>query len=146
VTVHSERPIHDTSLNRSIGPMATSAIVAGIMLGTSIFVQPSEISRLVPNIPAMMTVWLLAGLLKLCGPMTCAELASAFPDTGGVYVFLKKGISPVAGFLWGWAMFWTMHSGIIAAIAVQRAGTVDGVKSENNSGVQVRHSRRLLGA
>lgn len=101
-----------------MGVGAASAIVAGIILGTSIFVQPSEISRLVPNVAAMTGVWLLAGLLTLCGAMTCAELASAFPRTGGVYVFLKEGISPAAGFLWGWAMFWTMHSGIIAAIAV----------------------------
>ena len=101
-----------------MGLATASAMVAGIILGTSIFVQPSEISRLVPNIPAMMAVWLIAGLLTFCGAMTCAELASAFPRTGGVYVFLKEGISPVAGFLWGWAMFWSMHSGIIAAIAV----------------------------
>jgi APA family basic amino acid/polyamine antiporter len=101
-----------------MGLAAATAIVAGIILGTSIFVQPSEISRLVPSTPAMMAVWLFAGLLTLCGAMTCAELASAFPHTGGVYIFLKEGISPAAGFLWGWAMFWTMHSGIIAAIAV----------------------------
>ena len=48
----------------------------------------------------------------------CAELASAFPQTGGVYVFLREIFSPLAGFLWGWAMFWSVHSGIIAAIAV----------------------------
>jgi basic amino acid/polyamine antiporter, APA family len=101
-----------------MGLAAASAIIVGIILGTSIFVQPSEISRLVPNIPAMTAVWLVAGLLTLCGAMTCAELASAFPRSGGVYVFLKEGISPAAGFLWGWAMFWTMHSGIMAAIAV----------------------------
>lgn len=114
----SERPTRHVALNRSMGVAAASAIVVGIILGTSIFVQPSEISRLVPNISAMMAVWLLAGLLTLCGAMACAELASAFPQTGGVYVFLKQGVSPVAGFLWGWAMFWTVHSGIIAAIAV----------------------------
>jgi basic amino acid/polyamine antiporter, APA family len=108
----------DRTLSRSMGLLATSAIVAGIILGTSIFVQPSEISRLVPNVPAMMTVWVFAGLLTLCGAMTCAELASAFPHTGGVYVFLREGVSPLAAFLWGWAMFWTMHSGIIGAIAV----------------------------
>jgi APA family basic amino acid/polyamine antiporter len=108
----------DTGLKRTMGVVAASAIVAGIILGTSIFVQPSEISRLVPNVPAMMAVWLFAGLLTLCGAMACAELASAFPETGGVYVFLREGISPLAGFLWGWAMFWIMHSGIIAAIAV----------------------------
>ena len=107
-----------SSLSRSIGLPAASAIVAGIILGTSIFVQPSEISRLVPGTSAMMVAWLFAGLLTLCGAMTCAELATAFPQTGGVYVFLKEGISRPVGFLWGWAMFWTMHSGIIAAIAV----------------------------
>jgi basic amino acid/polyamine antiporter, APA family len=105
-------------LTQTMGVLAASAIVAGIILGTSIFVQPSEISRLVPNVPAMMAVWLFAGLLTLCGAMACAELASAFPETGGVYVFLREGISPLAGFLWGWAMFWIMHSGIIAAVAM----------------------------
>src|SRR5262249_56198677 len=47
-----------------------------------------------------------------------AELTSACPRTGGVYVFLREMFSPAAGFLWGWAMFWSMHSGIIAAIAM----------------------------
>ena len=101
-----------------MGLGAASAMVAGIILGTAIFVQPSEISRLVPSARGMTAAWLAAGLLTFCGAMTCAELASAFPRTGGVYVFLKEGISPAAGFLWGWAMFWTMHTGIIAAIAV----------------------------
>jgi basic amino acid/polyamine antiporter, APA family len=101
-----------------MGIVSASAIVVGTILGTSIFVQPSEITRLVPNVPVTIAAWLAAGLLTLCGAMVCAELGSAFPDTGGVYIFLNHGISRWAGFLWGWAMFWCMHSGIIAAIAV----------------------------
>jgi len=34
-----------------------------------------------------------------------------------VYVFLSEAFSPGVAFLWGWAMFWTMHTGIIAAVA-----------------------------
>lgn len=98
-------------------PHAT-AMVVGIILGASIFVQPSEITRLVPTFRGLMLVWLAAGALTFCGAMVCAELSSAFPQTGGVYVFLKRIFSPALGFLWGWAMFWSMHSGIIAAIAV----------------------------
>ncbi len=56
-------------------------------------------------------------MLTLIGALVCAELSSAYPQTGGVYVFLKEIYSPSLGFLWGWAMFWTMHSGILAAIA-----------------------------
>ena len=51
------------------------------------------------------------------GALVCAELSSAFPRTGGVYVFLREIYSPALGFLWGWAMFWSMHTGIVAAIA-----------------------------
>jgi APA family basic amino acid/polyamine antiporter len=69
-------------------------------------------------VEGILLVWVAAGVLTLFGALACAELASAFPRTGGVYVFLKEGYSPAAGFLWGWAMFWSMHTGIIAAIAM----------------------------
>jgi basic amino acid/polyamine antiporter, APA family len=62
-------------------------------------------------------VWIAAGILTMAGALVCAELASAFPQTGGVYVFLREIYSPALGFLWGWAMFWSMHTGIMAAIA-----------------------------
>jgi APA family basic amino acid/polyamine antiporter len=65
----------------------------------------------------VLLAWTVSGVLTLFGALACAELASAFPRTGGVYVFLKETYAPVVGFLWGWAMFWVMHSGIIAAMA-----------------------------
>ena len=92
-------------------------MVVGTIIGASIFVQPSEITRQMPSVEGIILAWLAAGALTLAGALVCAELASAFPRTGGVYVFLKEAYSPALGFLWGWAMFWSMHSGIIAAIA-----------------------------
>ena len=93
-------------------------MVAGTIIGASIFVQPSVISAQVPSLVAVTAVWIVAGALTLIGALVTAELASAYPHTGGVYVFLREAYSPALGFLWGWAMFWSMHSGIIAAIAV----------------------------
>ncbi len=93
-------------------------MVAGIIIGASIFVQPSEVNRHVPTIPGVLSVWLVAGILTLFGALVCAQLCAAFPRTGGVYVFLKETLSPAFGFLWGWAMFWSAHSGIIAASSV----------------------------
>jgi APA family basic amino acid/polyamine antiporter len=101
-----------------MGFIEATAMVVGIIIGASIFVQPAEIARLVPWVPGVFAVWIIAGLLTLFGALCCAELASAFPRAGGVYVFLKETYSPAVGFLWGWTMFWIMHSGIIAAIAV----------------------------
>jgi APA family basic amino acid/polyamine antiporter len=93
-------------------------MVVGTIIGASIFVQPSLITGQVTTPFAVFLVWAAAGTLSLFGALVAAELASAFPKTGGVYVFLKEEFGPSLGFLWGWAMFWSMHSGIIAAIAV----------------------------
>jgi APA family basic amino acid/polyamine antiporter len=105
-------------LERAITLNHATAMVVGTIIGAAIFVQPSEITGQVPSIPYVFAVWAVAGILSLFGALVCAELASTFPASGGVYVFLREAYSPALGFLWGWAMFWTMHSGIIAAIAV----------------------------
>ena len=105
-------------LRQSLRLSHATAMVVGTIIGASIFVQPSEITRQMPSVAGIVVAWIAAGLLTICGALVCAELASAFPRTGGVYVFLKEAYSPAIGFLWGWAMLWSMHSGIIAAIAV----------------------------
>ena len=107
-----------TELKRSMTLVPATALVVGTIIGASIFVQPSEITALVPSVGGVAAIWLVAGILTFFGALVSAELASAFPRTGGVYVFLNETYSPVLGFLWGWAMFWSMHSGILAAIAV----------------------------
>ena len=111
-------------------------MVVGTIIGASIFVQPSVISGQVPSKTAVFLVWAIAGVLTLFGALVAAELASAFPRSGGVYVFLKEEFSPALGFLWGWAMFWTMHSGIIAAIAVVFARYVGQFVPLDDTGVR----------
>jgi len=105
-------------LRKALGLPDAAAMVVGTIIGASIFVQPSEISARMPTVGGILLVWIAAGILTLCGALVCAELASAFPRTGGLYVYLTEAYSPAAGFLWGWAMFWSMHTGIIAAIAM----------------------------
>jgi APA family basic amino acid/polyamine antiporter len=115
----SASPLSDQpELRRIIGVPYASAMVIGTIIGASIFVQPSEITGQVPSIAGVLLVWAVAGILTLFGALVCAELASIYTDSGGVYVFLREAFSPALGFLWGWAMLWVMHSGIIAAIAV----------------------------
>ncbi len=105
-------------LDRAIGLTRATAMVVGTIIGASIFVQPSEITGQLSSAAAIYAVWAVCGILTLFGALVCAELASAQPESGGVYAYLREAYSPAMGFLWGWAMFWTMHSGIIAAIAV----------------------------
>ncbi|MEX2178128.1 MAG: amino acid permease [Gemmatimonadaceae bacterium] len=105
------------SFVRAIGLGRATAMVVGTIIGAAIFVQPSLVSGAVPSTLGVLLVWSAAGGLTLIGALVTAELSSAYPKTGGVYVFLREAYSPAVAYLWGWAMFWTMHSGIIAVIA-----------------------------
>lgn len=105
-------------LRRAIGLPHATAMVVGTIIGASIFVQPSEITGRVPSIAGVFLVWFISGVLTFFGALVCAEMASIFSKSGGVYVFLKETFHPATGFLWGWSMFWSIHSGIIAAISV----------------------------
>ena len=112
-------------------------MVIGTIIGASIFVQPSLVSGAVPSVTGMLLVWAAAGVLTLIGALVTAELASAFPGTGGVYVFLRESYSPAVGFLWCWAMFWSMHTGIIAAIAMVCARYVGFFVPLDDTGMRV---------
>ena len=112
------QPAFRAMLSRSITALHATALVVGIIIGASIFVQPSVITGAVPTVAGVYAVWIVSGVLTLFGALIAAELASAFPHAGGVYVFLREAFSPAVAFLWGWAMFWTMHTGIIAVIAM----------------------------
>ena len=126
-----------TLLQRAIGLPSATALVVGTIIGSSIFVQASEITNLVPDPLAVVLAWAVAGVLTLIGALVCAELASAYPRTGGVYVYLREIYSPLLGFVWGWATFWSMHTGILAAIATVFARYAGFFVPLNDTGLRI---------
>jgi basic amino acid/polyamine antiporter, APA family len=52
-----------------------------------------------------MLVWVLGGIISLCGALTIAELAALFPRAGGIYVYLREAYGPLVAFLFGWSWF-----------------------------------------
>jgi basic amino acid/polyamine antiporter, APA family len=107
-----------SKLVRVLGLPGTTAIVVGIMIGSAIFIVPSEITREVGSPGAGMVVWLLAGILSLFGALSFAELAAMMPEAGGQYVYLREAYGPLVSFLCGWMFFLIQQSGGIAALAV----------------------------
>ncbi len=127
----------ESQLKKAIRLPHATAMVVGIIIGASIFVQPTEITGRVPSVNGIFLVWILSGILTLFGALVCAELASVYPRSGGVYVFLRESFGKPLGFLWGWAMFWTMHTGIIAIIASVFARYAAGVVNLDATGMRL---------
>jgi len=94
------------------------ALVVGSMIGSGIFIVSAESARLVGSSFGLLAVWSLAGLLTISAALSCAELAAMLPRAGGQYAFFREAYGPLAGFLFGWAMFLVIQTGTIAAVAV----------------------------
>ena len=62
-------------------------------------------------------VWVLGGLISMVGAMCYVEMATAFPDPGGDYNFLRKAYGQNVGLLFAWSRFSIMHTGWIALMA-----------------------------
>ena len=104
-------------LTRVLGPLTAMALVVGTIIGSGVFKKPATIAQHVPESGLVALVWVVAGLLVLCGALTYAEVAVLFPQTGGNYVFLREGYGRLFGFLWCWVDFWIIRSGSLAALA-----------------------------
>src|SRR6476661_8290750 len=105
---------------RGISPLAAVSLVVGSMIGSGIFIVSADIGRQMDGWGpgGLMLVWVITGLMTLAGALSYAELAGMIPKAGGQYVFLREGIAPWAGFLYGWTLFNVIQAGTIAAVAV----------------------------
>ena len=65
----------------------------------------------------ILTLWIVCGLVNLCGALAMAELSAMFPQAGGNYVFLRETYGRCWAFMWAWAEFWVIRTGSIAALA-----------------------------
>ncbi len=62
-------------------------------------------------------MWVLGGLLSMIGALCYVEMATAFPDPGGDYNFLRKAYGQEVGLLFAWSRFSIMHTGWMALMA-----------------------------
>jgi basic amino acid/polyamine antiporter, APA family len=103
---------------KAISRLDATALVVGSMIGSGIFIVSADILRQVGSPGLLLLVWTVAGLVTLMGALTYGELAGMYPKAGGQYVYLREGISPLFGYLYGWTLFAVIQTGTIAAVAV----------------------------
>ena len=106
------------SLQRGLGLLEATTLIVGGTIGVSIFVVPAGVAREVGAPGLALFTWVFTGLMALCGALSFAELASAMPETGGTYVFLKRAYPglPLA-FFFAWMMLFAQGTGNIAVVA-----------------------------
>ena len=113
-------------LKRRLNLFDATLLVIGNVVGAGIFTTSGFLAGELPQPLLFIAIWVIGGLLTLCGALTYAEMAGMFPRSGGDYQFLKEAYGPWAGFLLGWISFWVITPGSMAVLSIAMAGYIKG--------------------
>jgi basic amino acid/polyamine antiporter, APA family len=103
-------------LARDLGVSHAVAIVVGTVIGSGIFLVPTEMMQAVGSAKVVYLVWLVGGLLSFFGALTYAELGAMKPQASGEYVYMRDAYGPLAGFLASWTWFLIAKPASIATL------------------------------
>jgi APA family basic amino acid/polyamine antiporter len=107
-----------SNLPRRLGLWSAIAVVVGSAIGSGIFRSPAGIADRIPGPFPLISMWVVGGLISLCGALTLAEVASEVPKTGGIYAFLKDAWGKLPAFLFGWAQLTVVRAAALGAISI----------------------------
>src|SRR5262249_3040472 len=93
-----------------------TAVVVGTIIGSGIFLVPSEMMQAAGSAKLVYLAWIVGGILSFGGAITYAELGAMRPFAGGEYVYIRDGWGPLGGFLYAWTYFVVAKPGSMASI------------------------------
>ena len=85
-----------------VSAVTALALAVADMIGTGVFTSLGFQVRDIPSGFSLLMLWVVGGVVAMCGALSYSELAAAFPRSGGEYNFLSRIFHPAVGFLAGW--------------------------------------------
>jgi basic amino acid/polyamine antiporter, APA family len=105
-------------LHRQLGIWSAAAVLVGSTIGSGIFRVPSSVAASIGSTVGIAAVWVAGAVVALFGAFTMAELATMYPHSGGIYVFLRETYGPRIAFLFGWTQLVVIRPSSLGAIAM----------------------------
>jgi basic amino acid/polyamine antiporter, APA family len=113
-----------SGLRRQLGLASATAVVAGESIAVGIFLTPAGMAKALGSPFWLLVVWIVVGVLTVCGALCYGELAARFPRSGGIYIYLLETCGRRVAFLYGWMCLLVLDPGLTAALAVGLAGYI----------------------
>jgi amino acid transporter len=104
-------------LPRQLGLWSAIAVVVGSTIGSGIFRTPAGVANHLPGPLPLFGVWVAGGVLAMCGALTLAEVAGAYPNTGGIFDYIRRAFGRLPAFLFGWAEMSVIRAASLGAIS-----------------------------
>lgn len=105
----------NSGTKKSVGLFTAISIAVANMIGTGVFTSLGYQVVDIKSIFALIMLWVVGGVVALCGALAYGELGAALPRSGGEYHLLSEIYHPSIGFLSGWV---SLTAGFAAPTAI----------------------------
>src|SRR5687768_12733500 len=105
----------------ALGLWSATALVVSHTVAVGIFLTPAQLIGALASPALTFGLWIGCGVIVLAGAFTFGELASRYPQAGGLYVYLREAWGPRVAYLYGWQSLLIMDPGVTAALAAGAA-------------------------
>ncbi len=110
-----------------ITTFTASTIAVADMVGIGVFTSLGFQVIDITSAFSIIVLWVLGGVVALCGALSYGELAAALPRSGGEYNFLSRIYRPAIGFMAGWLSATVGFAAPIALAAIAFGAYFNGV-------------------
>ncbi|TAE44773.1 MAG: APC family permease [Cytophagia bacterium] len=93
-------------------------IVVANMVGAGVFTSLGYQALGTASVFPLLMLWVVGGVVAICGALSYGEMAALFPRSGGEYNYLSNTYHPAFGFLSGWISATVGFSAPVAMAAV----------------------------
>jgi APA family basic amino acid/polyamine antiporter len=105
-------------LLRILGLVSGVAVAVSGTIGAGIFRTPGVISAELGDVRLILLLWVLGALVFVCGALTYAELGSRYPESGGLFNYIRRAYGDGAGAVYGWLFAVVIGATPIATLSV----------------------------
>ncbi len=113
-----DEPRVEEGLKRVMGPVSSTCVVVGAIVGVGIFFTPTRVAELAGSGHLALAAWAGGGLIALLGALTFAELGGLYSSSGSQYRILREAYGPLPAFLFVFCNATAVQAGAIAIIAL----------------------------
>lgn len=123
---------------------SAAAVLVGSTIGSGIFRVPSTVAADVGTIGAIALAWVIGAIVALFGALTLAELATLYPRSGGIYVYLREAYGPMPAFLFGWTELWVIRPSALGAVSMIFAAYLGKFIPMGDTGIRVAAAMAII--
>jgi APA family basic amino acid/polyamine antiporter len=111
----------DSNTSGRVSGFTAGCVLVSNVIGGGIFTATGFMARDLGEPWLILLLWSLGAVFALAGALSYSEMAAAFPQVGGEYIYIKEAYGPFLGFLSGWSSFTIGFGAAIAAASASFA-------------------------